>query len=172
MKSVKSILQSFLFLVVILIAAKTEAFAKKPFVIKLVEKPAVLHVGQTHTFAFEVQNVSSTPLTLSSRCAASAGLSWSNKDGTGGGTGSGCGSTIASVSIATRYDSETGKFECVTTTLPNLPYDKDDFFTLQSNETKRFETEATVSDNLKPRFVTVTISYESQYDGSAVGVQA
>ena len=172
MKSVKSVLQSFLFLVVILIAAKMDAFAKKPFVIKLVEKPAVLRVGQTHTFAFNVQNVSGAPLTLSSRCAASAGLSWSNRDGTGGGTGSGCGSTIASVSIATNYDPTTGKFDCVTTDLTILPYGERDFFTLQPNEAKRFEVEAHVPNNLKPRFVTVTVSYEPQYDGSAVGLQA
>ena len=160
-------MQSFLFLAVIFIAAKTDAFAKKPFVIKLVEKPAVLRVGQTHTFVFDVQNISGAPLTLSSQCAASANLSWLNRDGTGGGTGSGCGGSTLITS--TDYDPATGKFTCVTR---SFPYGEDDFFTLQPNETKRFETEANVPEDIKPRFVTVTVSYESQYDGSAIGLRA
>lgn len=172
MENVKTILQCFLFLTVVFIAAKSDAFAKNPFVIKIVEKPAVLRVGQSHTFAFDVRNVSGAPLTLSSRCAASANLSWRNKDGSGGGTGSGCGGTVGRVSIATNYDPATGKFDCVTTTSPILSYGEEDFFTLQPNETKRFEAKANVPDNLKPRFVTVTVSYMSQYDGSAVGLRA
>ena len=145
MKSSKTILQILLLLMVVFIAAKADAFAKKPFIIKLVEKPAVLHIGQSHTFAFDVRNVSGAPLTLSSQCATSANLSWLNRDGTSGGTGSSCGTT---------------------------GYSEADFFTLQPNETKRLEATAVVPRNLKPRFVTVTISYESQYDGRAIGLRA
>lgn len=167
MKSQKTILQILLFFTVIFIAAKSDVFAQEPIVIKIVEKPAVLRSGQTYTFAFEVQNVTDAPLTLSSDCAASVNIIWINRNGTGGGTGAGC---YSSHFVAdTDYNPETKKFSCITR---QVPYTKDDFFTLQPNETKRFEDEVNVPDTLKPRFVTVVISYESKHDGSAVGLQA
>ena len=58
MKSCKTVLRTIFLLAVIFVAANANVFAKKPFIIKLVEKPTALHVGQTYTFAFEVQNIS------------------------------------------------------------------------------------------------------------------
>jgi len=163
----KTTLQICLFLAVIFVGPETDAFARTPYVIKIVEKPAVLRIGQAHTFIFDVQNVSGAALTLSSKCAARASLSWLNRDGTGGGTGSGCGGSLLVTS--TNYDPTTGKFSCNTKI---LPYSEEDFFTLQPNETKRFEAEAHVPTDLRPRFVTVTVSYESRHDGSSIGLQA
>lgn len=140
---------------------------KKPIILKLIEKPAELKAGQTHTFVFDVQNTSNNSLTLSSLCADEVNLFWLNAKGLEMGTGVGCGGSVIIVSDS--YDPATKK---ITGTSRLYPYDESNFFTLLPNQSKRFETEIEVPTDLKAKFVNVRISFESKYDGRIWGIKA
>jgi hypothetical protein len=142
--------------------------SKKLFVLKLIDKPAVLRIGQKHKFVFDVINTSETPLTLSSLCSAGAGLSWENGDGTtGGGIGIGC--VSASGVVDDDYESKT---KLITGTARIVPYTRSSFFTLDPNGTKRFEVELKVPEDMKPRWIKVYLRFESKYDGNLIGINA
>ena len=141
---------------------------KKPFVLKLIEKPSELKIGKTYTFVFELLNTSKTNLTLSSLCATPpATLTWRTNRGITLSTGSNCGGGTLVTSHS--YNPITKKITGIT---KSYPYSEDDFFTLSPNGTKRFETELEVPKDLKARFAIVHIKFESKYDGRLIGIRA
>jgi hypothetical protein len=159
-------------LLIILVVVASPCFGqkksnKKPFVLKLIEKPVELKAGQSYTFIFEVHNTSKVPLTLSSKCATAVTLTWEYGDGTGGGTGAGCGG--GSIVVSHSYDPVTKKIIGVSQI---YPYSEDDFFTLPPNGTKQFEAELKVPEDIEVKLVNVHIRFESEYDGKAIGIKA
>ena len=107
MKNANIILRTLLLFIIAFIAAKGSVSAQTPFIIKVVEKPSTMSLGQKYTFAFDVQNVSKAPLTMSSSCAVLANVSWK-----GSGSGSGCGtSRVLKSSFFTLQPKEKKRFE-------------------------------------------------------------
>jgi hypothetical protein len=156
-----------LMLVFMPVAVFPQSEIQKPLVLKLVEKPAKLRSGQSCRFVFDVINISSKPLTLSSICNASANLTWENRDGTGGGIGTGCSSRT--IAIWHNFDPKTGN---ITSGTEIVPYTKDSFFTLEPNGAKRFQADLEVPTDIKARWVIVHLNFDSPYDGSLVGIAA
>jgi hypothetical protein len=142
---------------------------KKPFSLELIQQPSALKIGQSNKFIFIVRNTSRIPITLSFICAAKAGLSWKTRGKTERIYEPSCDYTR--IIHVQSLDPATKRIKYFTGEVP-AGSSKDDFFTLQADESKSFEVELEVPKGIKVEFVNVRLSFESRYNGKAAGVEA
>jgi len=141
----------------------------KPFSLELIQQPSALKVGQINKFVLIVRNTSSMPVTLSSVCAASAGLNWKKRSRTKGIYAPTCNYTR--LIHGQSFDPATKQIKYFTAEA-SAGSSKEDFFTLLANESKSFEVELAVPEGIKVKVVNVRLSFESRYNGKAAGIQA
>jgi hypothetical protein len=137
-----------------------------PFKIRITNNPQSVSKGQTYKFTVEIQNTSSDDLTL---CLLpgfnSYSWDWRNPDGSGSGTR--IGRFGAKMITATSYDPKTGEFHC-----KYYHYDRNDFVTIPPRGSINLEVDIEAPTNCNARVATLTVDFESQYDGSELNMKA
>ena len=155
-----------LFLSLLTAPGLSQSTQKTPFKIRVANKPQKVSKGQTYKFTFEIQNTSSDELTL---CLlpgfSSYSWDWRNPDGSGSGTR--IGRWGSKMIIATSYDPKTGEFHC-----KHFYYDRNDFVTIPPRGSIKLETDIEAPTNCNAPVATLTVDFESEYEGSALNMKA
>jgi hypothetical protein len=120
----------------------------RPVSTRVVSVPRVVPLQGSEVLKFELRNDREEPVTLCALQGARTSISCTLADGSGVGIGPGGVSKIP------------------------RPYDREDFFTLAPGESKRFDVPITVPEGCDADVVTVSVAYESKFDGSEVGLCA
>jgi len=155
-----------LFLSLLTAPGLSQSTQKTPFKIRVANKPQKVSKGQTYKFTFEIQNTSSDELTL---CLlpgfSSYSWYWQNPDGSGSATG--IGKFVGKMIIATSYDPKTGEFHC-----KYYHYDRNDFVTIPPLGGINLEVDIEAPTTCNARVATLTVNFESEYEGSALNMKA
>ena len=166
MRKVNSKLLLVLFLSLLIAPGLSQSTQKSPFKIHITNKPQKVSIGQRYKFTFEIQNTSSDDLTL---CLlpgfSSYSWSWRNPDGSFGMTG--IERAGGKMIIATCYDPKTGEFHC-----NYYHYDRNDFVTIPPRGSIKLEVDIEAPTKCDARVSTLTVYFESQYDGSELNMKA
>ena len=117
----------------------------KPLSTRVLSVPQVVPMEGKEVVSFEVRNKGDVPVTLCALKGPRVDISCRQADGSGVGIGWGPGPSR---------------------------YDRDDFFTLAPGEARQFDVPVSVPEECESDVVTVSVSYNSQYDGSEVGIRA
>jgi hypothetical protein len=166
MRKVNSKLLLVLFLGLLIAPGLSQSTQITPFIIRVTNKPQKISKGQTYKFTFEIQNTSSDELTL---CLL-PGFSyyswyWQTPDGSVSGTG--IGKAGSKMIIATCCDPKTGEFHC-----KYFHYDRNDFVTIPPRGSTKLEVDIEAPAKCDARVATLTVYFESQYDGSELNMKA
>ena len=146
-------------------ASLAQSQERLPFKIQVVDKPAHIANGQKYKLTLEIKNLSSDELIL---CLLpgfnSYSWYWPSPNGLGG---VGFGSYRSKTIIGTAYDPVTQKFEC-----HYSHYERSDFITIPPFGSKIIETDIQAPANCRAKNATLTINFESQFDGSELNLKA
>ena len=165
MRKVNNKLLPVLFLSLLIAPGLSQSTQITPFKFRVTNKPQKVSKGQTYKFTFEVQNTSSDELTLCLLPGFNHYWSWQNPDGSG--SWGGIGRVESKMIIATSYDPKTGKFHC-----EYFHYDRNDFITIPPQGSIKLEVDIEAPRNCNARVATLTVDFESQYDGSELNMKA
>jgi|SRR5262245_4942204 len=137
-----------------------------PFRIRVTNKPQKVSKGKTYKFTFEIQNTSSDELPLCLLPGFSY-YSWYCQNPDGSVSGGGKGKAGSKMIIATSYDPKTGEFHC-----NYFHYDRNDFVTIPPRGSIKLEVDIDAPTKCDARVATLTVYFESQYDGSELNMKA
>jgi hypothetical protein len=166
MRKMNSKLLLVLFFSLLIAPGLSQSTRITPIKIRVTNKPQNISKGQTYKFIFEIQNTSSDELTL---CLlpgfSSYSWYWQNPDGSVSGTGRG--KAGSKMKIVTSYDPKTGEFHC-----NYYHYDRNDFVTIPPRGGIKLEVDIEAPTKCNARGATLTVNFESGYDGSELNMKA
>jgi hypothetical protein len=137
-----------------------------PFKIRVANKPQSVSKGQTYKFIFEIQNTSRDELTLCLLPGFSS-YSWNWQNPNKPVSGVTIGRAGSKMIIATSYEPKTGEFHC-----KYFHYDRNDFVTIPPRGSINLEVDIEAPINCNAWVATLTVDFESQYDGSELNMKA
>lgn len=137
----------------------------QPFSTRVVKAPRALIAGEKQTFTIEIRNNTRVPLTLSTHPGFRSTVYWTYPDGSSASTG--VKGTTGKLIISSKIDPVTGEIICV-----SRSYSQSDFITLPPRGTTTLDVEVELPKECDTRTATVTIDFESEYDGRELGLTA